>query len=166
MYVKLALLTLTPAIWQLRYLAEDVNHPVATMRELFCRYLHSRLFPDDAEEPDIDELPFISATAKIRVHSSAAVVYHAPSESCGRRGMHREIIRCTPLWYKLYPRYDTVLITTRPDTWEMLRFRVARVRRLLSFHHHDTLHECAFVEWFTTDESGPDARTGMWQCAS
>ncbi|RPD54101.1 hypothetical protein L226DRAFT_548363 [Lentinus tigrinus ALCF2SS1-7] len=120
------------------------------------RFLYERLFPDGdyAADMDMEEYPHISMYAKVGEHQSATVVYHAPSERSGPHGMRREIVRCNPLWYNLYPRYDTVL-------WGMPRFRVARLRRLLSIPYNDVFqYDAAFVEWFTTH--GRDASTGMW----
>ncbi|TFK90691.1 hypothetical protein K466DRAFT_484334 [Polyporus arcularius HHB13444] len=128
------------------------------------RFLHSRLFPDgDIEaDADLDEFPHVSQRRKVAVYSSASVVFHAPSEECGPRGMHREIIRCNPKWYGWIPRFDTVLVTTNLDLWGMPRFRIARIRQFLSISHEGINHEGALVEWFFTQGQHPDGVTGMW----
>lgn len=130
---------------------------------MLCRFLHRRLYPDIPDGADVleEDLPHISRKAKIGIHSSTSVVFHAPSDLAGPHGMRREIVRCNPSWFKKYPRYDTVLVTVDPNVWGMRRFRVARVRQLVSFVHQDVCYEGAIVEWFTTDDA-PDALTGMW----
>lgn len=131
------------------------------------RFLHSILFPD-AEGGDydadvnLDGFPHISHRRKVSLHTSASVVFHAPSEACGERGMHREIIRCNPAWFGKVPRFDTVLVTTNLAVWGMPRFRIARVRQFLSLMHENFCHGGAFVEWFVTEDDAPDAVTGMW----
>ena len=75
--------------------------------------------------------------------------------------MHREIIRCNPAWYGEFPRYNTVLVITNQHAWGMMRFRVARIRQFLSFTYNGLAYPCALVEWFITDDAGPDSTTGM-----
>lgn len=127
-------------------------------------FLHSRLYPDIPDDAEVhaEDLPYISRKAKIGIHTNASVVFHAPSDLAGPHGMRREIIHCTPLWYKKHPRYDTVLVTVNPDVWGMSRFRVARMSRLISFASDDIYYHAAIVEWFRTDGDAPDPLTGMW----
>ncbi len=142
--------------WQLSYLAAELELPY--LHTLMCEYLRARLDPDNVNGP----LPYLSSREKIGVHLSASVTFYAPTELCGPRGMHREYVRCVHSWFGQGPRYDTVLVTTNPDTWGMQRFRVAQVVRFLSFKSvADGEHNCALVMWFTTDEDR-DPLTGMW----
>ncbi len=141
-------------------LADELNRP--QLHDDISRFLHGRLFPDGDYEEDrhLDDFPHISTRAKVGTHRSATVVFHAPSDLSGPHGMRREVLRCNPQWYQTYPRYDTVLVTVDPTQWGLPRFRVARVRRLLSVPCDVFQYNGAFVEWFTTHEKDP--LTGMW----
>ena len=133
------------------------------LRDAVRKFLHSRLYPDDNVEDVLpDDLADVPSRLRLSEHLSAAVVFYAPSELAGPGGMHREIIRCNPSWYNRYPRYDTVLVTVDHNAWGMPRYRVARARRFWSFIIDDVSYSCALVEWFTTDNNGPDATTGLW----
>ncbi|TFK84740.1 hypothetical protein K466DRAFT_496044 [Polyporus arcularius HHB13444] len=140
--------------------AEDLDRP--QLHDDISRFLHGRLFPDGDYEQDrhLDHFPHISTRAKVGIHRSATVVFHAPSDLSGPHGMRREVLRCNPSWYQTYPRYDTVLVTVDPTQWGLPRFRVGRVRRLLSVPCDVFQYNGAFVEWFTTHEKDP--LTGMW----
>ncbi len=147
---------------RLNVLAARLQHP--DLQTDITRFLHSQIFPDgdfDADA-DLEDFPHISHRRKIAVHRSASVVFHAPSEACGERGMHREIIRCNSAWLKNIPRFDTVLVTTDIAVWGMPRFRVARIRQFLSVMHENVRYQGALVEWFVTDGDGADGVTGMW----
>ncbi|TFK87763.1 hypothetical protein K466DRAFT_586114 [Polyporus arcularius HHB13444] len=149
------------AFQRLDDLADDLDRPQLHLD--VSRFLHSRLFPDGDYDADMDMegFPHVSTRAKGGVlHQSATVVFHAPSERSGPNGMRREIFRCNPSWYNLYARYDTVFVTTDPNQWGMPRFRVARVRRLLTIPHGVFEYRAAFVEWFVTEHRDP--LTGMW----
>ncbi len=141
-------------------LAEELDRP--QLHEDVSRFLHGCLFPggDYEEDQDLDDFPHISTRAKVGIHRGATVVFHAPSDLSGPHGMRREVIRCNPQWYKTYPRYDTVLVTVDPTQWGMPRFRIARVRRLISISYDVFQHSGAFVEWFTGH--GSDPLTGLW----
>ncbi len=149
-----------PGFKHLNDLANALDQP--QLPEDVTRFLHDRVLPDGNFEADMDleEFPHVSPRAQLGVHQSATIVFHAPSELSGPHGMRREIIRCNPSWYNSYPRYDTVLVTDDPTTWGMPRFRVARVRRLLTVPYDIYQYEGALVEWFTTH--GRDPVTGMW----
>ena len=108
------------------------------------------------------DLPDISTKARVGIHQSASVTFYAPSELAGPHGMHREIIRCNPRWYKLHRRYDTVLVTVDPEAQGMRRFRVARLRQLVSIMHEDILHQAAIVHWYVMDANERDGLTAMW----
>ena len=120
---------------------------------------------DVPQDPEHADLPHISRRAEIGLHASASAVVYAPNKRAGFHGMHREIIRSTPVWYNDFPRYDTVLVTVDPERWGMTHYCVARVRRLLSILYDDILYHCALVlvQWFTTDGGGPDQATRMWK---
>lgn len=141
-------------------LAAQLHQP--HLHDNISRFLHRCILPDGNYEDDIvlNEFPHISPRAKIGIHLSATIVFHAPSELSGPHGMRREIIRCNPLWHRSYSRYDTILVTVDPTTWGMPRFRVARIRQLLSVPYNVFQYDGALVEWFTTH--GRDPVTGMW----
>ncbi|KAI0351062.1 hypothetical protein OH77DRAFT_1506733 [Trametes cingulata] len=127
------------------------------------RFLYRRQHPeDDLNDADLAALPYVWAGSKASVYYSATATFYAPSEQAGPHGMHREIIRSTPLWYGLYPRYDTVLVSTDPNAIGMDGMTVARVRSFFSFTQDDIVHRCALVEWFILDDDVPDDVTGMW----
>ncbi|KAH9951837.1 hypothetical protein B0H21DRAFT_843134 [Amylocystis lapponica] len=134
-----------------------------SLPELVQRFLHDQLYPDDdlsAMDIPLDECPEFHG--HIAVYHSASATFYAPSELSGPGGMHRELIRSNPAWYKQYPRYDTVLIQNGPDTDPMLGMLVGRVLGFLSFTHEDVRYPCALVEWFLVEGEDPDPITGMW----
>ncbi len=150
------------AVIRLNDLADELERP--QLRDDVMRFLHGRIYVDGDFEADADdeEFPHISPREKLGRHLSATIVFHAPSELSGPHGMRSEVVRCNPSWYNKYPRFDTILVTTDPDVWGMSRFRVARLRQLISIPHGHTRYEGAFVEWFTTSGDAPDPETGMW----
>ena len=97
-------------------LHEDVTH-----------FLHRWMLPDGNYKEDValEEFPHILTHAKVGLHLSATVVFHALSELFGPHEMQCKIICCNPSWYQVYPCYDTVLVTVDPDAWGMSRFCVA-----------------------------------------
>ncbi|KAI0745331.1 hypothetical protein C8Q76DRAFT_764613 [Earliella scabrosa] len=134
------------------------------LHELLRRFLREELYPG-FDEPDqlvpLGDCPELAPHTLVAVHHSATAVFHAPSEDCGPGGMHSEIVRCSPRWFKQEPRYDTVLVQIG-DGDQMSSLTVARVRSFLSFPHHITMYECALVEWFEFVDQHPDPVTGMW----
>ena len=111
---------------------------------------------------DDDGMPLVPRRLKLILHSCASAMFYAPTEVSGPGGMHCEIIRAMPSWHGKFPRYDTVLVVVHPERVGMMQFRVARICQFLSFTYDDTFYPCALVEWFVTDEDGPDNVTGMW----
>lgn len=150
----------TAALVHLNDLALELDCP--HLHDDVSHFLHGRLFPDGDYEQDLhlDNFPHISTRAKLGIHQSATIVFHAPSDLSGPHGMRHEVLRCNPSWYGTYARYDTVLITADPTQWGIARFRVARVRRLLTIPYDIFQYSGALVEWFTTH--GQDPLTGMW----
>ncbi len=131
---------------------------------LIRHFLHSEIYPDvllDVDAP-LDEFPYISGRTKLGMYLSASATFYAPSELCGPGGMHREIIRCNPSWYKKVSRFDTVLVRIDPELEGMRGLRVARVRSFFAFDHEDFSYSCALVEWFAFDDVVPDPVTAMW----
>ena len=53
-------------------------------------------------------------------------------------------------------------MVVHPEQLGMMQFWVACICRFLSFTYDDTFYPCVLVEWFVTDEDGPDNVTGMW----
>ena len=162
-YCEVTVLTFDIGSYLVRELADELAEP--RLHEHIAKFLYSQLNPylDIPQDPEDPDLPEVSSRMRIGVHSSSIAVFYAPNERAGLHGMHREIIRCAPMWYRQFPRYDTVLVTENPNLWGMLRYRVARVRRFLSVLYDGILYPCALVQWFVTDVRGPDKATGMWK---
>ncbi|TFK84682.1 hypothetical protein K466DRAFT_496109 [Polyporus arcularius HHB13444] len=128
------------------------------------RFLQSQRDPD-GPNPDLiplDECPYVWSGESIEVYHSATATFYAPSELAGPGGMHREMIRATPRWWGLHPRFDTVLVSLDRDALGMDGMTVARVRCFFTYRDEDVVHECALVEWFILDQPDPDDVTGMW----
>ncbi|KAH9910697.1 uncharacterized protein BXZ73DRAFT_57860 [Epithele typhae] len=134
--------------------------------ELLRRFLYSQAFPDAVDDPstvDIRLCPLVQHKETIKVYYSATAVFYAPSDlASGPGGMSSDIIRCTPLWWGEYPRYDTVLVSVDDNALGTDGMLVARVRAFLSFRHGGRQHECALVHWFERGDDEPDPVTGMW----
>jgi hypothetical protein len=139
-------------------------HPEVPL--LLRRFLHDQLCAYNEELPSdnipLDELPEFNGT--LRVHTSASVVFYAPSELAGTGGMHREVIRSTALWYRSYERRDTVLYQDpRADQDDPLGgMTVGRVLHFISFTHNEVRYPCAFVKVFERAADEVDPLTGMW----
>ncbi|OJT09332.1 hypothetical protein TRAPUB_14211, partial [Trametes pubescens] len=88
-------------------LSEKLEQP--GLLELIQHFLYMSIYPDDPDDIFIDDLPELPLRLKMGLHLSASATFLAPSELCGPGGMHREMIRCNPTWFKEIPRYDTVL---------------------------------------------------------
>jgi len=98
------------------------------------------------------------------VYNSARVVYYAPSDISGLKGMHRERIRSTQSWYGGRPRRDCIFVGNT-DSQDAPGFRgllIARVYLFFSFKYQDVRYPCALVHWFSTVGDTPDDETGMW----
>ncbi|KAI9069864.1 hypothetical protein FKP32DRAFT_1558895 [Trametes sanguinea] len=127
------------------------------------RFLHAQLHPDaDVEEVLLENLPYVWSGTKLGIHYHAAATFYAPSEVAGPHGMHREIIRSTPVWHGAYSRYDTVLVSMDQGAIGMDGMMVARVRSFFNFVQDGVPYQCALVEWFVMDADVPDEATGMW----
>lgn len=127
------------------------------------RFLHRELHPDeDMDEVAVLNLPYVWAGGRISIYYSATSTFYAPNELAGPEGMHREMIRCNPSWYGMYPRYDTVLVSTNQDAVGMDGMTVARILSFFAFTDDSILHQCALVEWFILEDEAPDEVTGMW----
>jgi hypothetical protein len=96
------------------------------------------------------------------VFHSALVIFHAPSDPSGMKGMRRKYVRCTPSWRQDGPRRDTVFVTVNPNEKGIRRMEVARVLLLFSFVHETKTYPCALIHWFPRVDKNPDADTGMW----
>ncbi|RXW12546.1 hypothetical protein EST38_g13308 [Candolleomyces aberdarensis] len=84
------------------------------------------------------------------------------SDICGRQGMRREWIRCTPSWRNSGPRYDCVYLVEDESKPGFHGLNVVRLKALLSFCYEGTDYPCAVVEWFKKVGRTPDPTTGMW----
>jgi hypothetical protein len=132
---------------------------------LVRRFLFAALNPDSPPTPTtVDNLNLPDITENIYVYNSARVVYYAPSDISGLKGMHRERIRSTQSWYGGRPRRDCVFIA-HTDSQDAPGFRgllVARVYLFFSFKYQDVHYPCALVHWFSTVGDTPDDETNMW----
>lgn len=134
------------------------------LHEHLRRFVHDQCYPELELGDDLPlaACPDLPLNTSISVFHSATATFYAPSELAGPGGMHREFIRCSPRWYGLRPRYDTVLIRTDNDAFGMLGMAVSRVRVFISFIHNYIRYNAAVVEWFELDGDVPDPVTGMW----
>jgi hypothetical protein len=146
-------------------LAQKIKHHNLPL--LVRRFLFGAMNPDSptpiAEVPS-NHLPDIPENLKVYVYNSARVVYYAPSDISGLRGMHRERIRSTSSWYGGRPRRDCVFIgnSDSPDAPGFKGLLVARVFLFFSFKYDDIYYPCALVHWFSVIGDTPDDKTGMW----
>ena len=84
---------------QLNLLALKIKQP--DLPQLTRHFLFNSLNPDSPIPIAVNNLPEI--TGKIRLYNSAHVVYYAPSDVSGMRGMHHERIRSTVSWHSGRP---------------------------------------------------------------
>lgn len=146
-------------------LATELNRPLDEFRLLIRRYLYTQIFPDEdlpVADVDTDDLPFLSNYTNIGIFKCARTAFYAPSEEAGPWGMHAEVIRCNPSWYRQYERRDTMLVQTGDEGDVMGGMLVARVVRFVRIKYGDIEYPSAFVEWFLPVDDQPDAVTGMW----
>ncbi len=153
-----------------RGLPRDLNQLARKIRQLELpllvrRFIFGILNPDSPTpvvEVPIDDLPHI--TEKVYVYNSARVVYYAPSDISGLRGMHRERIRSTRSWYRGRPRHDCVFVgnSDSPDAPGFKGLLVARVFLFFSVRYDCVDYPCALVHWFSAIGDTPDDETGMW----
>jgi hypothetical protein len=126
-------------------------------------FLYHYLFPHSNITPELDDLPLFDGI--IRVHHSATARYYAPSDLCGKGGIHRETIRSNPTWFKknrlFLPRYDTVFVSVN-DQPGMEGMEVGRVLLFFSFRYHRQDWQCALVTWYTKRGTAADPDTKMW----
>jgi hypothetical protein len=104
--------------------------------DLFHRFLCGQGLVDKFVRHRID--------SKVSVVNSATSIYFAPSDRNGTTG-HKELMRATPSWRNISPRYDTVFVRTglAPGPHGP---SVAQLRVPFSFVIKDTRHKVALVE--------------------
>jgi hypothetical protein len=146
-------------------LARKIDQP--GLPQLVHRFLYGVLNPNSPTPiADLapDNLPVIPENFRVYVYGSARVVYYAPSDVSGLRGMHQERIRSTSRWYGGRPRHDCVFVgnADSPDAPGFKSLLVARVLLFFSFKYNDVCHPCALIHWFSTLGDNPDDETGMW----
>ena len=130
---------------------------------LIRRFLYDQLYPNNLlSSSDVPLRACPSYSGKVRVHSSAVAIFHAPSDQSGVYGMHREHIRATKSWRKGPPRYDCVFLNRDPDILGVLGMDIVRVFVFFSFNFGGKTYPCALVHWFTIVGDEPDEDTGMW----
>ncbi|KAG1896024.1 uncharacterized protein F5891DRAFT_1130403 [Suillus fuscotomentosus] len=87
----------------------------------------------------------------------------ARDDVSGTHGMHREVIRCTPLWCRKHARYDCVFVVEDQEKAGMRGMIIRRVKLLFSFVFHSVTYSCALIDRFSRMGRGPDSLTGMWK---
>ncbi|KAE9396973.1 hypothetical protein BT96DRAFT_958047 [Gymnopus androsaceus JB14] len=133
-------------------LSAHISQP--QLEGLTCQFLGEQLKLGDS-----DEFPCI--TGSINVFPSAVVMFYAPSDISGIRGMKCKWIRCTPSWYNA-PRYDTVLATIDEDQAGFQGMSVARALLFFSFKHQGMVFPCVLQHWYNTYGKSCDPKTGLW----
>lgn len=138
-----------------RHLLRDINLLARKIRQpdlpqLARRFLFATLNPDVLTPTALHDLPEI--TSKVYIYNSAHVVFYAPSDFSGLRGMHRKWIRSTASWYRGRPRRDCVFVgnSDSPDAPGFMSLLVARMHLFFSFKYNDVYYPCALVHWFST----------------
>ena len=132
-----------------------------------CCFLYGVLYPDS---PTLSAnlapgaLPDIPKNLKVYMYHSACVVYYAPSDISGLRGMHQERIWLTSCWYRGRTWRDCVFIgdADSPDAPGFKSLLVAHVFLFFSFKYDNICYPCALVHWFLTNGDTPDDETDMW----
>ena len=147
-------------------MAEYTNKP--ELPNLIQKFLHYQLLNDpNASDLNVAISTFPTFNKKISLHTSASLIFFAPSDPCGIRGLRQEQIRSTWQWRQGSPRQDTVLVNTGNGgntQLPMSGFVVARVLLFFSFIYGGNNYPVALVWWYIlTDDSGHrDKATGMW----
>jgi hypothetical protein len=120
-------------------------------------------FPDSNITPEINDLPCFKGD--IRVHHSAVAQYYAPSDLCGKGGIHCETIHSNPSWFKkggkCLPRYDTVFVSVSEKPG-MEGMEIGRVLLFFSFRYHRQNWECALITWYPKRDDVADPDMKMW----
>ena len=154
-----------PVVSEQKVLVEDlalqINQP--SLPELIRRFLYDQQYPDCPLTSTKVSLhacpPFFGM---ISVFASAVANYHAPSDPCGIRGMHREHIRATPSWRQGPARYDCAFVNSKPELDGMRGLSVVRILLFFSFVFDGKTYPCALVHWFSSVAEECDEDTGMW----
>ena len=139
------------------------NIDVPEFLTLIRRFLYDQLHPDaplTSSDVPLESCPIPSG--RISVFNSATATYYAPSDPCGKNGMHREHIRTTESWQRGPPRHDCVFINSNPELEGMRGLDVGRAHLFFSFNFHGQQYPCALVHWFAKVGDEPDEDTGMW----
>ena len=111
-------------------LTQKIDQP--KLPQLVRRFLYSVLYPNlptPIANLAPDDLPLIPKNLRVYIYNSARVVYFAPSDVSGVRGMHQERIRSTSSWYGGHPQCDCVFVgnADSPDAPGFKSLLVARV---------------------------------------
>jgi hypothetical protein len=126
-------------------------------------FLYRYNFPHSNIIPEPEDLPLFEGD--IKVHHSAIARYYAPSDLCGKGGIHRQTIRSNPSWFKkngiCLPRYDTVFVSVN-DQPGMEGMEIGQVLLFFSFRYHRRDWECALVMWYPKRDDAADPDTKMW----
>lgn len=144
-------------------LAVELDCP--NLIQLCRQHVYHQVFDDDSElsshDSDVDVSDCPEVNTRVRVYTSVATTFYAPSELAGWRGMHREMIRCTETWRGQYRRRDTVLVQMNQDLDGFHGMHVGRVFAFFELLSEDFRYPCALIQWFANEDEIDDV-TGMW----
>ena len=150
-----------------RHLPRDIFSLSQKIRQpdlpcLARQFLFTALNPDTPIPADVNDL--LEIIGKINVYNSAHVVFYAPSDLSGLRGMHCERIRSAVSWHSGRPWRDCVFIgnSDSPDAPGFKSLLVAQVYLFFSFKHDDVMYLCTLIHWFSTVGDAPDDESTMW----
>lgn len=127
------------------------------------QFLYEQLHPEGPPSSDVAPATYPTFHGIISVFRSATATYHAPSDSSGCGGMHRERIHARESWRQGAARYDCAFVNLDPDMDGMQGLAVIRVRCFFSIAFETKVYPCAFVHWYATIGDNPDEVTGMWK---
>jgi hypothetical protein len=108
----------------------------------------------DKEVPHrLEELPLFGGD--IQVYHSAVATFYTPSDLCGTGGLHRELIRSTPLFYG-HERWDTVFVVLNDSKGGMEGMEIRHILLFFSFCYRRQDFSCALINWLVHEEPDPD----------
>ncbi|KAG1855266.1 hypothetical protein F4604DRAFT_1883246 [Suillus subluteus] len=130
-------------------LADELG--VLNLPRLVQLFLFDQLLADDTHT--FDNVPLSACPrfeGRVKVFSSAAASFYAPSDPSGVGGMRHEHIHATPSWRQGPARNDTVFVNTASEDG------------INGMEHTRETFPCALVHWFKAIVNEPNPDTGMW----
>lgn len=136
---------------------------IPSLPALICFFLFDQLHPDSeqtGQEAGLDRCPLFNGG--VCIFPSAIVIYYAPSDPSGPRGMHHECIHSVQSWQSGQPCCDCVFISHDESLPGFRGLHVAHIHLFFSFSFGQISYLCALVMWFSPVADKPDLDTGMW----